>query len=169
MVKTIVRGFGPSRMPAPTKARYGGIAAGTGIFTTDGVIPAEWVQPGDKVITRDAGAQPVVSITQRVLTRVPLRIHAGALGGSVPGKDVLVAPHQLLLYRREDALERFGRRQILVPALQLLDGQTVRRAGDVTRFRVCELIFETSHIIYAEGLELSSAALHAYDTQVRAA
>ena len=40
-------------------SRVSGFGPGAMIMTTDGELPVEWLESGDRVITRDRGAQPI--------------------------------------------------------------------------------------------------------------
>lgn len=80
--------------------------AGTRILTVQGQRPVEHLVPGDRVMTRDNGLQTVrwvgcrhMDITDREFADVrPLRISAGALGGGMPDRDMLVSPdHRVFL------------------------------------------------------------------------
>lgn len=43
-----------------TTTPVSGFGPGTIVMTTDGEMPVEWLAPGDKMITRDHGAQPIL-------------------------------------------------------------------------------------------------------------
>ena len=126
---------------------------GTHITMASGAqCPVEALQPGDLVLTRDDGAQPVRWIGQTTLRAVgefaPIRIRAGALNNE---NDLLVcADHRLFIYQRSDALG-VGRHEVLVRARHLINGDTVQResGGFVDYY---QLLFDTHQIIYAEGI-----------------
>lgn len=74
---------------------------GTMIETPQGPVAIEDLVPGDLVLTRDRGAQPLRWIGSRGLSGrelaaaphlVPIRIRAGALAAGVPAADLLVSP-----------------------------------------------------------------------------
>ncbi len=74
--------------------------AGTHISTPDGETAVEALQPGDMVLTADGHAVPVRWVGVRAvstrfadpLRAYPIRICAGALGGNIPARDLLVSP-----------------------------------------------------------------------------
>ncbi|SEK47496.1 Hint domain-containing protein [Roseovarius azorensis] len=126
----------------------------------------EELQPGDLVLTRDDGAQPVRWIGQATLRAVgefaPIRIKAGALNNE---NDLLVCPdHRLFIYQRSDALG-VGRHEVLVRARHLINGGTVQResGGFVDYY---QLLFDAHQIIYAEGIAAETLLI---DPRTRAA
>ncbi|MHC9234059.1 Hint domain-containing protein [Pseudooceanicola sp. 502str34] len=107
---------------------------------------------GDRVLTRDAGAQEVRWIGQSTVRAVgefaPILITAGTLNNE---NDLLVSPdHRLFIYQRSDTLGA-GRSELLVKARHLVNGQSVvsRPGGFVEYF---QLLFDRHQIIYAEGI-----------------
>ncbi len=145
----------------------GSFARGTRITMADGQMrPIEDIRPGDMILTRDAGRQPVQIMGQATLRATgsfaPVVITKGALHNE--GDLVLRPDHRLFVYQREDALGA-GRAEILIKARHLVDGHSVlrRRGGFIDYF---QLIFEAHHIIYAEGIAAES---HLVDPSTSAA
>lgn len=92
--------------------------AGTLIETPVGWRAVEELAPGDLVITRDNGHQPVrwvgsVRLSGSSLARHsrlrPIRIRAGALGPATPARDLLVSPQHRVLVRSNIAMRMFER------------------------------------------------------------
>lgn len=132
---------------------------GTLIETGHGPRPVESLRPGDMVLTRDHGLQPLRWIGQRRLTLAqlmaqpdlqPVRIAAGALGKARPARDLLVSPQHRVLVEGARAELLFGEAEVLVPAKHL--------QGDVTRALPLEgvtfvhLLFDRHEIVLSEGL-----------------
>ncbi len=116
----------------------------------------EDLRPGDKVLTRDDGIQPVRWIGQSTQRAVgafaPIRITAGTLNNL---NDLLVSPdHRLFIYQRQDRLG-VGRAELLIKASYLVNGTsvTVQEGGFVDYY---QLLFDTHEIIYAEGIAAES-------------
>ncbi|MEL7100636.1 MAG: Hint domain-containing protein [Pseudomonadota bacterium] len=126
--------------------------------------PIEELQTGDRVLTRDAGAQDIrwigASTTRATGAFAPIRIRAGALNNT---RDLIVSPeHRLFIYQRSDQLGA-GRSELLVKARHLVNGDsvTVEEGGFVDYF---QLLFDTHQIIYAEGIAAESTLI---DTRTR--
>lgn len=126
----------------------------------------EDLKVGDAVLTRDAGIQKLRWIGQSTVRAVgefaPIRIRAGTLHNE---NDLLVSPdHRLFIYQRSDALGA-GRRELLVRARHLVNGDSVVQedGGFVDYF---QLLFDAHQIIYAEGIAAETLLI---DTRTRAA
>jgi Hint domain len=132
-------------------------ARGTQITLPTGAQhPIEALQPGDMVLTRDHGPQPIRWIGRATLRAVgafaPVVIPAGTLGNT---SDLIVSQHhRMFLYQRK---RRAGlpTAEVLVQAKHLADGETifVRDGGMVDYF---SLVFDAHEIIYAEGIPAES-------------
>lgn len=80
---------------------------GTQLMTTEGEVPVEWLATGDRVLTRDHGAQPVLWIgrlrvsaddMRRMAELRPMEIPQGALGEGCPSHATLLGPaHRVLV------------------------------------------------------------------------
>lgn len=140
---------------------------GTKITLASGAqTPIENLKVGDRVLTRDDGAQPIRwigSATSRATGDLaPIRIRKGALNNS---DDLIVSPdHRLFIYQRSDALGA-GRHEILVRARHLVNGDTITplTGGFVDYF---QLLFDQHQIIYAEGIAAETLLV---DTRTRGA
>ena len=138
---------------------------GTQITMASGIQKAiEDLSVGDMVLTRDDGPQAIRWIGQSTVRAVgdfaPIRIKAGTLHNQ---NDLIVSPdHRLFIYQRVDALGA-GRKEVLVRARHLINGDTVVRqmGGFVDYF---QLLFDRHHIIFAEGI---SAETFLVDTRTR--
>ncbi|MCW3780902.1 MULTISPECIES: Hint domain-containing protein [Albidovulum] len=118
--------------------------------------PIESLAPGDQVLTRDHGPQPVRWIGRSTMRAngafAPVVITAGTLGNA---GDLVVSPHhRVFLYQR--GVHRVGGvAEILVQAKHLVDGEAVvRREGGFVDYY--SLVFDRHEIIYAEGIPAES-------------
>jgi hypothetical protein len=134
-------------------------ARGTRIMLPTGrQRPIEALAPGDRVLTRDHGPQPVRWIGRATLRGVgafaPVVIGKGALGND---SDLIVSQHhRMFLYRRGDRADpALPTAEVLVQAKHLVDGTTVvlREGGVIDYF---SLVFDRHEIIYAEGIPAES-------------
>jgi hypothetical protein len=135
-----------------------GLCAGTTIMTLDGEIPVEHLSVGDRVITRDSGMSVIKGIETRDVKMQPIRIKAGSLGHTRPDRDMIVAPGARIHIRDWRAEALFGAAAATVEAHRLVDGEFLSQqpARDV---QVFDLIFDREHILYADGVEVVSAAV----------
>ncbi|HPD92669.1 MAG: Hint domain-containing protein [Rhodobacter sp.] len=142
---------------APRRAGVICFLPGTAIATPHGARAIETLAPGDRVLTRDNGPQPVVWRGETRLSGAelflhphlrPLRIRADALARGRPEGDLLISPgHRLLL--RAPAL--LGEAEVLVAAEDLEDGRAIRRDFGIDSVRYIHLMLERHEIITANG------------------
>ena len=135
-----------------------GLVAGTQIRTLDGLIPVEFLEPGDRIVTRDGARRLVaVSVLQRRMLAV-VRIHASTLGHDRPERDLLLAPEQPVIIRDWRARALYGVAAAAIPASRLSDGEFIvtEVARNVNLYTLC---FASEEVIYAEGLELICPAV----------
>lgn len=116
----------------------------------------ETLRPGDRVLTRDHGGQPLLWTGKATLRAVgpfaPVVITAGTLGN---GGDLIVSQHhRMFLYQRHKP-EGLATSELLVQARHLVDDERiyVREGGFADYF---SLVFERHEIIYAEGVPAES-------------
>jgi hypothetical protein len=125
--------------------------AGTGILTPAGEVPVEALAPGDLVVTRDDGPQPLVWAGQaRVRAEgalAPVAFAAGALGNARP---LEVSPNHRMLIASPQADLLFAEPELLVAAKHLAGrpGIARRSGGSVT---YAHLLFERHQILCANG------------------
>ncbi|WP_374430194.1 Hint domain-containing protein [Tabrizicola sp.] len=135
-----------------------GILAGTMVRTLDGVLPVEYLTPGDRIVTRN-GARRLTSVSVQARKMVDLvRIRASTLGHDRPEQDLLVSPGQPILIRDWRARAIFGTPVAAIPASRLADGEFVCLESH-RQVRLFTLRFDEDEVIYAEGLELACPAL----------
>lgn len=147
---------------ASARAKFAHIACvsftrGTHITLSTGrQVPIEDIRTGDRVLTRDNGAQEVRWVGQTTVRAVgdfaPIVVTKGTLNNE---NDLVVSPdHRLFIYQRTDRLGA-GQSDLLVQARHLINGDTVfvRTGGFVDYFQI---LFDRHHIIYAEGIAAES-------------
>lgn len=134
-----------------------GIAAGTVVLTLDGALPVDFIEPGDRIITRE-GMRVVREVTVRRYSGPATRVAAGALGHDRPEQDLLLPAETQVLVRDWRAQALFGAAQAVVPVERLSDGEFIAPAT-VLSLRLYDLRFDTPQVVYAEGLELLCEAV----------
>jgi len=139
------------------EATHTGIAMGTIVLTLDGEIPVEHLTAGDRVITRDSGMAILKSAQMREQSMRPYKISAERLGNGQPTADTYVAAGQQILVRGPLARALFKTDQSVVAVSRLADGEYITRCEEQV-LRYFTLEFDTSHIIYANGLEVTCNA-----------
>lgn len=132
------------------------LAIGTPVLTLDGDIPVEFLEPGDRVITRD-GIETLIDISHRWYTG-PL-IHTGQ---PVPGRSrhikmTRLTPETKVLMRDWRTGVIYGNRAALVAAEQLVDGDEAIRV-DTAKVRVFALHFASDQVIRSGAQEIACRA-----------
>lgn len=128
---------------------------GTRILTPQGEKPIETLQPGDLVMTRDNGRQPILWIGASTVMGqgrlAPVRIARGALGQGLPLRDLYVSRQHRMLLRSRVAERMFGSPEILVPAIKLIGLPGIAVTEVPTQVTWFHLLTEPHQIIFAEG------------------
>lgn len=131
---------------------------GTEILTLAGALPVEALYPGDRVITRDAGARTLVRIARHPVpddVRFVL-VRKDALGGK-PSRDLLLPADHRIFLRDWRAQALFGTPAARVPVARLVDGEFICwTEARPDALLTLHLVHE--HVLYADGLEVMSAA-----------
>jgi hypothetical protein len=140
-----------------TVAMTTGFARGTAVLTLDGEIPVEFLNAGDRIITRD-GARSLKSVTLSMITGDVICVAASTLGHDRPTEAVILGCDQAILIRDWRARALCGTAQAMMPASRMADGELIRREW-VCEMAMFTLGFEAPAVIYAGGLELACAAV----------
>jgi Hint domain-containing protein len=148
----------PNSMPA----RKAGLISGTILLTQEGEIPVEFLSPGDRIITRDAGMVRLKTIRHRRLITRAISFAAGSLGHLRPDQDLVVPAAQMVLLRDWRAKAMFGSDHAMVRADALVDGEFVCDLGP-QKMLLHQLGFDAPHVVYAGGLELSCMSEDAHE------
>lgn len=155
---------------------------GTMIATPDGPRPVESLRPGDLVVTRDNGPQPLRWVGLRKLARAellaqpdlqPVLIGKGALGPQAPARDMMVSPQHRVLIEGARAELLFGDSEVLVPAMHLEGCADATRVVPEAGVTYIHLLFVRHEIVQSDGLWTESfqpaeRMLSAMDDAVRA-
>lgn len=142
-------------------------AGATAIATPFGHRPARDIRPGDQVMTEN-GPRPVLWVGRREVTPElvaaddrfrPIRIMAGALGGGLPRRDLLVSRQHRLLVRSAVAARMFGEAEVLLPAIRLTALPGIYLDRSIDRLDYIHILLETHEILSAEGAPAESMLL----------
>lgn len=139
--------------------------SGTLVEVAGGMKPVETLSEGDEV-TGYGGETLTLKKTlrrrfdARALATMPklrpVRIMAGALGGGLPRRDLLVSRQHRMLIRSKIAERMFGETEVLIPAIKLtaLPGIYIDESVDALEY--VHLLFDQHEVIYAEGAPTES-------------
>jgi len=154
---------------------------GTLVDTPDGPRPIEHIRPGDFVLTRDSGPQPVRWVGSRRISGArlfatpelrPVRIRAGAFDTDRPVADLVVSPRHRILLRGAAARLLFNEAEVLVAAADLVNDRSVLIDHSLRETTYLHLLLDRHEIIRANGIEAESflpdeAAMAALDPSAR--
>ena len=129
-----------------------GIASGTVLASLDGYLPVDFLEPGDRVVTRE-GMRIVRAIRVHRFSGRAVTITASALGHDRPEHDLTLPAETRVLLRDWRAGALYGSDQAIVPVSRLVDGEYIAETT-VRSLRLYELLFDTPQVVYAEGVEL---------------
>ncbi|MCX8509634.1 MAG: Hint domain-containing protein, partial [Rhodobacteraceae bacterium] len=134
-----------------------GIASGTVLATLDGYLPVDFLEPGNRVVTRE-GMQILRAVRVHRYSGPAVTITASALGHDRPEQDLTLPSETKVLLRDWRAGALYGSDQAMVPVSRLIDEEYIS-ATRVTNMRLYELSFDAPQVIYAEGVELCCDAM----------
>lgn len=138
---------------------------GTMIDTPDGPRRVEELNEGDRLSTRDSGAQDIQWIGKRRMTGArlfampelrPVRIRAGAFDVERPDQEFLVSPNHRMLVRGRVAQDLFNTDEVLVSAKDLVNGSTITLDTQVKQVTYIHLMLPSHQIVMANGVETES-------------
>ncbi|WP_299659043.1 Hint domain-containing protein [uncultured Ruegeria sp.] len=165
---------GTFTLPSGITVTYTAFENGSGMpcFTRDTMITGQdgptliqSLRTGDLIPTLGQGLHPIRWIGRRAFIRAeleanrrlwPIRILAGALGGGLPHRDLLVSRQHRMLVQSKIAKRMFGANEVLIPAIKLtaLPGIYVDEGvGSVEYFH---LLFDSHQVIFAENAPTES-------------
>lgn len=147
-------------------AEVGGVLArvpcftpGSRIATGRGECPVEELRPGDRVVTRDNGMQPVLWTGGRgfgwrdlglLPVLRPVLIRQGALGDGLPERDLVLSPnHRLLVRSRGDGATPGG--EALVAARDLVGRPGIEVVAPAA-VSYLHLLFARHEAVLADGV-----------------
>jgi hypothetical protein len=138
----------------PNAVEVQGMLAGTTVLTLEGALPVDYLEPGDRVLTR-SGARRIARVEVTVMRHARMvHIAHDTLGVGKPQDTVTVCATQGILLRDWRAKALYGATQAVVPAQRLVDGDYIR-TETLDEARIYTLLFEEPAVIYAGGLELA--------------
>lgn len=138
---------------------------GTRLRTPQGARLIDDLRPGDQVLTRDNGPQPVLWKGEGRINQTrlkvspelrPIRLRGDALGQDRPEGDLIVSPQHRLLLKGRVADRLFGEAEVFVAAEDLVNDRSVH-VDYLTRTAVyIHLLLPQHEVVWANGLETES-------------
>ena len=142
------------------------LTQGTLLDCERGQRPVEDLAPGDLVVTRDHGLQPVRLILRRTFSgdayrtnrRLwPVCIQTGALGFGLPQRNLRVSQQHRMLYQHIRVPLLFGEDAVFVRAKSLAASMSeVYVDNDADAVTYFHLVLDRHEVIYAEGAPTES-------------
>ncbi|MFN0115877.1 MAG: Hint domain-containing protein [Paracoccaceae bacterium] len=135
---------------------------GTWVATPSGDRPVESLLPGDRVLTRDNGAQDVLWSGRRRFSGArlhampwlrPIRIREGALGGGRPPGDLVVSPgHRILIGGRRAARALWNEDEVLVAARNLTGARGIGVETGMPEVTYVHILTARHEIVRSNGV-----------------
>ncbi|THH38283.1 hypothetical protein E4Z66_01545 [Aliishimia ponticola] len=154
--KTVGRVTGGQNRPESAQNLCHGLPVGLQVTTADGILPAEFLTPGDRIVTRNGGMTRLDAIEAVTRATRAVKFSAGCFGAAGPSEDIVLPADQPVLVRDWRARALFHQSQAMTTAAQLVDGIEITDIGP-RRMVLFRLTFDRPRVIYAGGLELGSA------------
>ena len=138
---------------------------GTWLETPKGPRLVEDLVAGDKIVTKDSGAEPILWVGSRNVSGArlyampdlrPVRIREGALGSGQPAGELVVSPDHRMLVQGQAARALWGEDEVLVAARDLVNGRAVARDMGAKSVTYIHLMMASHQVLVANGVETES-------------
>lgn len=147
--------------------------AGTPIDTPEGPVAVEFLRPGQMILTRDDGPQPLrwlgITRMQSIGRFAPVVLEHGALGNH---RHMAVSPQHRILLSCSTADMLFGAPEILVKARDLINGGTIHARSQNRVVTYVHMLFDRHQIVrscglWSESYHPGAETLEAFDADTR--
>lgn len=134
-----------------------GLLSGTRVATGHGWRPVQALCAGDRIVTFDAGVQPLCDVTRHPVWTGsgscparfwPLDVERGVLGNRAP---LRIMPHQVVMIESDLAETLWGDPFALLPGAALEAAPGVARVPPDPGAEVVVLHFESEQVVFAEN------------------
>ena len=138
---------------------------GTMLLTPDGPRRVEDLAEGDRVQTKDDGAQEILWVGSRRMSGArlhampelrPVRLRSGAINGDCPDPDLVVSPQHRIVLKGDIARALFGTPEVLVTARDLLDDRGILIDRSLAEVTYVHFLLPRHQIVWANGVETES-------------
>lgn len=167
-LETTDRGASYSVQTTPNSGTIPCLTRATLVHTSEGPLAVEALRPGMRLHRFEGGFATLrLAMSKKVSRRdlaahrklAPVRISAGALGQGLPKRDLWVSRQHRMLVQSPIVKRMFGRANVLVPAIRLIDLPGIFIDESVENLEYFHLLFDTHEVIYAEGAPTESLYL----------
>lgn len=157
--------FGDSRLTYSALGSVPCFHQGTTLMTDEGPQPVDWIRPGDRVLTKDHGFQPVIWSNRTVISKAhlkfaqclrPVKIAAQSVNGEIPKNDLLLSPDHRILLKSPMIQMLFGHEEVFTAIKTVTNGDTVAQTLPDHAISYFHILFEQHEVILAEGLWVES-------------
>lgn len=137
------------------------LGAGTMIATNEGPQPIDWLRPGDMVLTRDNGYQPILHLTQATLPQntppahLPLSVPGETFGTGLPTRDLILTGGSQILLAAPQLELWFGEAEMFASVTQI--GPDLRARVSLVPPTLWSILFADPEVILVEGMWIGSA------------
>jgi hypothetical protein len=143
-------------------------AAGTKILTDRGEVAVEKLRVGQRVVTVRDGVPVPRPVRWIGSTRVdvarhprpdavrPVRVLAGAFGGGLPHRDLVLSPDHAVFLRGVDESKQGAAADALAPIHRLVNGSTIRREKACRKVVYYHVELDSHDVLLANGLPCES-------------
>lgn len=133
---------------------------GTLIATMDGEKRVENLKLGDRIITRDNGAQEIRWLGSKAMTGAvlqanphlqPILIRKGALGKGLPERDMLVSQNHRILVNNAEVGLLFNEPEVLVAAKHLVNADKGISLVSASQTTYVHFMFDHHEVVLSDG------------------
>ena len=135
------------------------------IATPGGACSIVHLRPGDKVLTRDNGPQPILWTGQTTLSGLalrkhpylrPIRLRSDCMQSGLPQGDLCLSPAHRVLFCGPKARALYGSDEVLVRASDLVNYRNISPDLALHGVTYLHLLLDAHQIIFANGVATES-------------
>ncbi|MCU0800924.1 MAG: Hint domain-containing protein [Rhodobacteraceae bacterium] len=145
--------------PATAPFCQSGFTAGTLLLTPTGPAFVEDLCPGDLLMTRDQGPQPLRGLARGVCDSRAITIAPEAMAPGLPWRPLRLSRSQRVLMAGWKAGLLYGVDETLVPVGDLVSDGTILARPVIGSIVTYQPLFDRPQVIWAEGIEVEVAAM----------
>lgn len=138
---------------------------GTTLMTDKGDQPVDWIRPGDQVMTKDHGFQPVLWVGRTNISASklelapnlrPIRIAAHSIDPHTPTHDLLLSPEHRVLLKSPQIKLLFDCDEVFAAIKTVSNGGAIAQIQPRHDIAYYHILFQNHEIVLAQGLWVES-------------